>query len=137
MFSGRVHLLPLLWCLSVCVTIFTPYIIAVSLDHVHPFLPTISLTAAFEPEGSIFGFLMTIAAFLGLLTIICRYLQFHGVLKDFEQNSSQKVQRYNKIALPFGVLCVLGVVLVANFRIPLDYEASLVECQSYLRVVMI
>ena len=39
----------LLWSFFICVVIITPYIIAVSLHHVYPFLPTISLTAAFEP----------------------------------------------------------------------------------------
>ena len=128
MFSYTIHLLPLLWCLSICVAIFTPYIIAVSLDHVYPFLPTISITAAFKPEGSIFGCLMTIAAFLGILTICCRYLQIYGVQENSEQNSLQKMQRYNNVAFIFGVLCVLGVVLVVNFRMPLDYEVSFVEC---------
>ena len=57
----------------------TPYIIAVSLEHVlqeiisiiiaHPSLPSISKTAETEPEESIFGFLMSFVALSGLLTI--------------------------------------------------------------------
>ena len=118
--SGVIHLLPLLWSFFICVAIITPYIIAVSLHHVYPFLPTISLTAAFEPEGSIFGFLMSFVAFFGLLTICSRYFHLAEVQSDFEQNILRKVKWFNKVSLPFGVLCILTVVLVANFRIPLD-----------------
>ena len=119
-FSSSVHLLPLLWPLLICVTILTPYIIAVSLDHVYPFLPSISKTAAFEPEGSIFGFLMTFVAFFGLVVVSCRYLQLEGFQSDFEEDTLHKIKWFNKLALPFGFLCILGVVVVANFRAPLD-----------------
>ena len=122
-FSRLIHVLPLLWPLLICVTVFTPYIIAVLLEHVYPFLPTISKTAAFQPEGSIFGFLMTLVAFLGLLTICSRYLQLDEVQSDFVQDISQKVKRFNKVSLPFGVSCLVFVVVVANFRIPL-HEVS-------------
>ena len=123
-FSRVIHLLPLLWPLLVFVTIFTPYLIAVSLDHVYPFLPSISKTAAFEPEGSIFGVLLTFVAFSGLVAIFCRYLQLDGIQEDFKKGTLQKVKRLNKVSLPLGVSCILGVVIVANFRSPLG-EVSL------------
>ena len=55
-FTRAVHFLPIFLAILIVVTILTPYIIAVSLDHVYPFLPCISKTAGFEPEGSISGF---------------------------------------------------------------------------------
>ena len=119
-FSRAIHLLPLLWPLLISVTIFTPYIIAVSLDHVYPFLPSISKTAAFQPEGSIFGCLMVLVGFVGLMAIFCRYLQLHGAGKHFDENTLHKVKWFNELSLPFGVSCILGVVMVANFRSPLD-----------------
>ena len=115
-FSRTVHALPLLWPLLICVTILTPYIIAVSMDHVYPFLPSISKTASFQPEGSIFGFLMAIVAFFGLIAIFCRYLQLDGIRGDCEQNTSRRVKLFNKVSLPFGLSCFVGVVIVANFR---------------------
>ena len=117
-FSHAIHLLPVLWPALICVTVFTPYIIAVLLHHVYPLLPSISKNAAFEPEGSIFGFLMTFVAFFGLLIIFCRYLQLERIQGDCEQNVLQKVKWFNKVSLPFGFLCILSVVVVANFRIP-------------------
>lgn len=44
----------------------------------------------------------------------------------FEQDISQKVKWFNRASLPFRVLSVLGVIVVANFRIPLD-EVSFAE----------
>ena len=118
-FSRAIHLLPLLWPILVCVTVFTPYIIAVLLDHVYPLLPSISKTAAFEPEGSIFGFLMTFVAFFGLLAIFSRYLQLDGIQgTDFEHSVFHKMKWLNKASLPFGASCVLGVVMLSNFRSP-------------------
>jgi len=118
-FSRLIHALPMLWSILIGVTTFTPYIIAVSLDHVYPFLPSISKTAAFEPEGSIFGFLMSFVAFFGLLFIFCRYLQLDRIRGDFEQDIHLKVKRFNKVSVPFGVLCMISVEMVASFRSPL------------------
>ncbi|CAH3039323.1 unnamed protein product [Porites lobata] len=117
-FTRAVHLLPIFFPILIVVTILTPYIIAVSLDHVYPFLPSISKTAGFEPEGSIFGFLMFLVALIGLLTIFARYLQLKGFSQQagFEANVLHKVKWFNTISLLSGVSCILGVVLVANFR---------------------
>ena len=125
-FSRVIHLLPVLYPLLICVTILTPYVIAVLLDHVYPFLPSISKTAAFQPEGSIFGFLMTFVAFFGLLTILCRYLQLNGAEDNIEQTTPtyKKLKWLNKVSLPFGVSCIVGIVVVLNFRSPLG-EVSL------------
>ncbi|XP_073254502.1 DNA damage-regulated autophagy modulator protein 1-like [Porites lutea] len=117
-FTRAVQLLPIFFPILIVVTIFTPYIIAVSLDHVYPFLPCISKTAGFEPEGSIFGFLMFLVALIGLLAIFTRYLQLKGFSQQasFEANVLHKVKWFNTISLLSGVSCILGVVLVANVR---------------------
>lgn len=83
-------------------------------------LPTVSLAAAFQPEASIFGFLMTVMEFFGALMICCLYPRLHEFQRDFETNSLQKVKCFNKLAFLFGAFCMLGVLVVANFRIPLD-----------------
>ena len=122
--SSSVHLLPVLWSLLVCISIFTPYIVAVSLKHVYPFLSSISKTAEYEPEGSIFGFMLTFVALFGLMAILARYLQLAAAVQgDLDQAIPRKVTKLNKAALPFGVLCLLGVLVVANI-------------QSYLREVL-
>ena len=116
-FSRSVHLLPVLWPILICITIITPYIIAVSLDHVYPFLPSISKTANYEPEGSIFGLLMTMVALFGLTFLLARYLQLNVAVQDvLNQDVLRKVTTLNKAALPFGISCLFGVVVVANIR---------------------
>ena len=111
--SSSVHLLPVLCFLFICISIFTPYIIAVSLKHVYAFLPSISKTAAYEPEGSIFGFILT----FGLMSILARYLQLDATVQgDLDQAIPRKVTKLNKAAVPFGVLCLVGVLVVANIQ---------------------
>lgn len=127
--TRAVHLLPIVFPLLIFVTILTPYIIAVSLGHVYPFLPSISKTAGFEPEGSIFGFLMFLVALIGLLAIFTRYLQLKGFSQqDFEADVLHKVKWFNTISLPPGVLGILGVVLVANFRSSVHLVSSAATC---------
>lgn len=123
--TKAVHLLPIFYPILIVVTIFTPYIIAVSLDHVYPFLPSISKTAGFEPEGSIFGFLMFLVALFGLLALFTRYLQLKGISQQgFEKDVLHKVKWFNTISLPPGVLGILGVVMVANFRSSVNQVSS-------------
>jgi len=114
----------MLWPLLVFATIFTPYIIAVSLDHVYPFLPRISKTAAFEPEGSIFGVLTTFVAFFGILALLNRYLQLDGIQDNVEETFQQKLRWLNKVSLPFGVWCLIKRCSGSGlYRIPM-YEVS-------------
>ena len=127
-FSRSVHLLPLLWAILICITIITPYIIAVSLDHVYPFLPSISKTASYQPEGSIFGLLMTLVALFGLTFILARYLQLEAAVQgDLKQDVLRKVTILNKVTLPFGIACLFGVIVVANFKSNLR-EVRIVGC---------
>ena len=113
--SRFVHLLPVFWPLLIFITIFTPYIIAVSLKHVYPFLPTISRVAAYEPEGSIFRFMTTLVALFGMMFITARYLQLDTAVRDdLDRTIPRKVTKLNKAAVPFGISCLLGVVIVAN-----------------------
>ena len=82
--SRSIRLIPVIWPVLVCITIITPYIIAVSLGHVYPFLPSISKAASFEPQASLFGALMTLVAFLGLAMMVARYVQVQAVPGDLE-----------------------------------------------------
>lgn len=126
--SRSVHLLPVCWPLLIFITILTPYIIAESLKHVHSFLPTISRAAAFEPEGSIFRFMTTFVALFGMMFILARYLQLDTAIRDdLDRNIPRKVTKLNKAAVPFGVSCLLGVVVVANIQSNLKE----VQCQLW------
>lgn len=108
--------MPVIWPVLVCITIITPYIIAVSLGHVYPFLPSISKAASFEPQASLFGALMTLVAFLGLAMMVARYVQVQAVPGHLECEFSSKIIRLNKVGLRFGISCLIGVVLVASVR---------------------
>ena len=103
---------------GICFNFFSTFFIVVSLDHVSPFFPSICKTAAFEPEGSIFGVLMYFAVFFGVLAIFCRYFQLDGIQEDAKETFLQNLKWINKVSLPFSVSCLISVALVAQFRIP-------------------
>ena len=113
-------------------TIITPYIIAVLMNQVYPFLPSISKTAAFEPNGSIFGLMMTFVTLLGLVAVFARYVQLDAVQRDFEEGVLHTMTRLNQAALPLGLLCLLGVVVVANFRIQIHDGVTVINIYTAL-----
>ena len=125
-FSNVVCFLPLLWPLLICITILTPYIIAVSLGHVYAFLPSISKAAAYQPQNSIFGFLMASVALCGSLTLFCRYIQLDGI-QDYSVDECilRRVRLLNKVSVPFAVGSFVGVLIVANFPSPLSEVCQL------------
>ncbi|XP_068701554.1 DNA damage-regulated autophagy modulator protein 1-like [Montipora foliosa] len=125
-FSNVVRFLPLFWPLLICITILTPYIIAVSLGHVYPFLPTISKAAAYQPQNSIFGFLMAIVALCGLLALFCRYIQLDGIQDhSVDESILRRVRLLNKVSVPFAVGSFMGVLIVANFPTPISQELQI------------
>ena len=116
-FSRVITFLPILCSSLLCCSTFTSYIIAVSMNHVHPFLPNISKTATFEPEGSIFGVLLFFVALLVLVLNFLRYLQLDGSLKQPAIDQSdvwRTIRTLHKFAFALGVSSVTGIVIVAN-----------------------
>ena len=116
-FSRVITFLPILCSSLLCFSAFTPYIIAVSMNHVNPFLPSVSKTAAFEPEGSIFGVLLFFVAFFVLVLNSLRYVQLDGSLKQpaiDQRDVWRKIRTLNKFAFVLGVSSIAGIVVVAN-----------------------
>ena len=133
--SRSIRLIPVIWPVLVCITIITPYIIAVSLGHVYPFLPSISKAASFEPQASLFGALMTLVAFLGLAMMVARYVQVQAVPGDLECEFSSKIIRLNKVGLRFGISCLIGVVLVASVRSSAEVVCIMAEKTARIRTL--
>ena len=97
----------------------------------YPFLPSISKTAAYEPEGSIFGLMMTLVAFVWFdVCLLSRYLQLDAAVQgDLKEDVLRKVTKLNMVALPFGISCLFGVIVVANIKSNLR-EVRLVQCSG-------
>ena len=116
-FSRAVHSLPLLFAVSTCVTVIISYVLAVTSGQVYPFLPSISKTAAFEPQGSLFAQCLSIVSIIALLMISVRYLQLELLSKRLKERGQPCPWiKFNPIALLFGIACALALTMVASFR---------------------
>ena len=67
--------LPLVWSLLLVLGTISSYIVAICKHDVETVLPSVSKTAAFEPEGSIFNQVLDTIAFLGFIIVFVRFLQ--------------------------------------------------------------
>ncbi|CAI5687126.1 unnamed protein product [Oreochromis niloticus] len=89
-----------------------PYITAVVLRHVDPFVPYISDTGTMAPERCVFGIMMDVSAFLGMATMYVRYKQVEALLGV----DDLKLLRLNCIGLWLGWTSSFGMCVVANFQ---------------------
>ncbi|KAM6977986.1 DNA damage-regulated autophagy modulator protein 2 [Aplochiton taeniatus] len=93
-------------------TFIVSYVTAVLQGHVDLLMPYISDTSTDVPERCVFGFMLSIASFLGVATIYVRYKQVQALTLGGEH----KLHRLNFIGLVLGVLSSLGMCVIANFQ---------------------
>ncbi|XP_022082657.1 uncharacterized protein LOC110974972 [Acanthaster planci] len=110
------------------VGIVVPYIIAVRLHHVYPFLPYISDTGALQPESCVFGQMLNAASVLIGALIYLRYWQVANRRKDVPAD----VLRWNSASRTPGYLAVFGLSVVANFQVGLEPN---LQVQTSIHVV--
>lgn len=122
----KLGLYPVIFTVCSTVTIIITYSIAVSNGHVYPFFPAISDTGGTKPESNVFGFLLSCCGFLGLIVILIRYYQFRYVSENSEEWYMNLIW-HNRIALFFGVVSCLGVLLVAAFQVCITHVGVVLE----------
>ena len=113
-FSLGYGYLPVCWALFTSFTFLLCYGIAVSLDHIYPFVPAISDTGARNPEANIFSEFFNFSLVLMVLSLFVRYLQFQMLTKDLD-SADRHLDRLNKLALGFGLMSAFGGSIIANF----------------------
>lgn len=106
--------LPVFWALFTSFTFLLCYTIAVSLNHIYPFVPAISDTGARIPEANLFSEFFNFSALLLAVSVFVRYLQFQMLTKGFE-SSDLRLSRLNKFGLGFGLVSAFGGTIIANF----------------------
>lgn len=106
--------LPVLWGLFTSFTFILCYGIAVSKNHIYPFIPAISDTGAQIPEANIFSEFFNFSIVLMTLSLIVRYLQFEMLSRGFD-STEFLLNRLNKVALGCGLVSAFGGTLIANF----------------------
>ena len=95
------------------------YIIAILEHDVEPVLPSVSKTAAFQPQGSIFNEFLDTIAFVGLVAMFVRFLQVEMATTGVKQSHiTGLISRLRIASLTFGIGCMVGVTIAGNFRFP-------------------
>lgn len=113
-FSLGYGYLPVCWALFTSFTFLLCYGIAVSLDHIYPFVPAISDTGARIPEANIFSEFFNFSLVLMVLSLFVRYLQFQMLTKGLD-SADRHLDRFNKLGLGFGLVSAFGGSIIANF----------------------
>ncbi|CAH8470597.1 unnamed protein product [Schistosoma bovis] len=111
------HLLPILVCVLTFVAVTTCYFLSLTQDHISPYFPYISDAGSKIPESCIFGQLLNIVS---VLAGLCFY-SWHKHLLDCSQKFNQQCYRQirlARVALCFGLICAVGMSIVANFQSP-------------------
>lgn len=122
-FSLGYGYLPVCWALFTSFTFLLCYGIAVSLDHIYPFVPAISDTGARIPEANIFSEFFNFSLVLMVLSLFVRYLQFQMLTKGLD-SADRHLDRFNKLGLGFGLVSAFGGSIIANF--PSNEEGSMI-----------
>jgi len=108
------------FCLSLLLVlaITISYIISQIERDVEPFLPSVSKTAAFQPEGSIFAQFLDTIAFVGLINVFLRFLQVEMMTSSLKEKRAGFIYKLRVSSLTFGIATMVGVTIAGNFRFP-------------------
>ncbi|KAA0714293.1 DNA damage-regulated autophagy modulator protein 2 [Triplophysa tibetana] len=93
-------------------TLLLSYATAVVFGHADLIIPYISDTGTEVPERCVFGFMLSISAFLGLGTMYVRYKQVQALISA----SESVLPRMNNAGLLLGIFSCVGMCVVANFQ---------------------
>lgn len=115
-------LVPISMSVLLVLAIILSYIISLTEHDVEPFLPSVSKTAAFQPEGSIFGQFLVTIAFVGFVNVFLRFLQVDMLTASVKVNSTGLIYRLRVASLFFGIATMVGVTIAGNFRFPRKEE---------------
>ncbi|XP_067855344.1 DNA damage-regulated autophagy modulator protein 1 isoform X1 [Heptranchias perlo] len=104
--------LPIVLVIWSCAAFVISFSIAVLTRHVDPLVPFISDTGTLPPERCIFGLMINISAFLGVVAMYVRY----KLLKTLNKRKPSINPQLNIAALACGALGCFGMCIVANFQ---------------------
>ena len=110
--------LPLVWSLLLVLGTISSYIVAICKHDVETVLPSVSKTAAFEPEGSIFNQVLDTIAFLGFIIVFVRFLQVEMATTSVKESDNGLIYRLRAASLTFGIRSMTGVSIAGNFPFP-------------------
>jgi len=104
---------PVVLVFMMVVTLTSTYILAVYRGDVDAYFPYISDAGSKRPESCVFGLLLNMAAFLGIIIMYIRY----RLVKELNRASDVALDRLNLAAFLVGCASSSGMAIVANFQI--------------------
>lgn len=110
--SRGIHFLPLLWSFLLIVNVITSRLIVDS-SHAQDSVQT----RGFLLAESAFSELLDLLAWVGLASIIVRYLYLEMVTHGLREEFHYIVSRLRLASLSFGVGTMLGITVISNFRL--------------------
>ncbi|KAJ7999483.1 hypothetical protein DPEC_G00194900 [Dallia pectoralis] len=110
-FQQGLCILPVALVIWTTATFVFAYITAVVLNHVDPLVPYISDTGTVPPERCVFGIMLDVSAFLGIVTMYVRYKQVQTLT-----NKEPKLHKLNILGLVLGWTSSFGMCIIANFQ---------------------
>eukprot|EP00111_Clytia_hemisphaerica_P015382 TCONS_00045431-protein len=117
-FSVGLGIFPILFCVVSALTFLTTYMIAVSNNHLYPWLPTISDTGGDKPEANIFSLFLSISSFLCLIVTYIRYRQFNFISDGIRGVTyATRFTCCNKASFVTGIVASVGAGIVASFQV--------------------
>ncbi|KAL9973383.1 hypothetical protein ACROYT_G019837 [Oculina patagonica] len=117
--SRGLRFLPLLWALLLIVNVITSRLIANS-----SYVQDPVRTSGFLLVESTFSELLDLLAFVGLASIIVRYLHLEMVTHGLKGEFQSSVSRLRLASLSFGVGSMMGITVISNFRQPNQQEQT-------------
>ena len=123
-------LVPISMSVLLVLAIILSYIISLTEHDVEPFLPSVSKTAAFQPQGSIFGQFLVTIAFVGFVNVFLRFLQVEMLTASVKVNSTGLIYRLRVASLSFGFATMVGVTIAGNFRFPRKEVRKLLDADN-------
>ncbi|XP_029429141.1 DNA damage-regulated autophagy modulator protein 2 [Rhinatrema bivittatum] len=92
-------------------TFIFSYVTAVLVKDVDLLVPYISDTGSVPPERCLFGVMLNISTFLGVVTMFVRYKQVEAL-----NPLDVSIARWNKAGFALGMISCFGLCIVANFQ---------------------
>lgn len=116
--SQGLGLFPISLSMLLVLAIIISYILSLVEHDVEPFLPSVSKTAAFQPQGSVFAQFLDIIAVFGLINVLLRFLQVEMLTIRIQDDHARVICCLRLASLFFGIATMFGVTVAGNFRFP-------------------
>lgn len=97
--------------------------------HINPILPYISDTAVLPPESAIFSQILNFGTLLLAVFYYIRYKNIKNQCKHKSYQNINLIQSLNRSSLYCGVLMMMGLSVLANFR---NGESDFVQLMHYI-----